>query len=106
MEQIDENLKGDEEAPHGYPSMTDLSSNTLGTSQWQENGSYHSRPGSAATLGSGYTGYSSRPQSGHREHLGGSRPQSAHREATMKISKSYDIPIAPPRNRKTSWDSD
>ena len=106
MEQIDENLKHDEEVPHGYPSMTDLSSNTLGTSQWQENGSYHSRPGSAATMGSGYTGYSSRPQSGHREHLGGSRPQSAHRDAAHKMNKSCDVPIAPPRNRKTSWDSD
>ena len=77
-----ETTEGEEEALARNFSMTDLSSNTLGTSQWQENGSYHSRPGSAATLGS-FTGYSSRPQSAQRPG-----------------------PVAPPRRRLTSWDSD
>ena len=81
-----ETIEGEEEGMARHFSMTDLSSNTLGTSQWQENGSYHSRPGSAATLGS-FTGYSSRPQSAHRETI---RPG----------------PVAPPRKRRTSWDSD
>ena len=81
-----ETIEGEEEGLARHFSMTDLSSNTLGTSQWHENGSYHSRPGSAATLGS-FTGYSSRPQSAHRE--------------TVRHG-----PVAPPRKRRTSWDSD
>ena len=72
----------DEELAKGL-SMTDLSTNTLGTSMWGDNGSFHtSRPGSAATLQSGH---SSRPGSGQlRDKL--KPPQ--------------------PRPRITSWDSD
>ena len=62
MEEIEKNLNGDDN-PHDveperrHSSMTDLSANTLATSQWQDNGSYHtSRPGSGGTLVSGYTG--------------------------------------------------
>ena len=72
----------DEELAKGQ-SMTDLSTNTLGTSMWGDNGSFHtSRPGSATTLQSGH---SSRPGSGQlRDRL--KPPQ--------------------PRPRITSWDSD
>ena len=64
MEEIEKNLNGDDcDNPHDveperrHSSMTDLSANTLATSQWQDNGSYHtSRPGSGGTLVSGYTG--------------------------------------------------
>ena len=64
MEEIEKNLNGDVcDNPHDveperrHSSMTYLSANTLATSQWQDNGSYHtSRPGSGGTLVSGYTG--------------------------------------------------
>ena len=78
----------DEELARGQ-SMTDLSTNTLGTSMWGDNGSFHtSRPGSAATLQSGPN---SRP---------GSRPSSGQPRANRGLQPPQ------PRTRITSWDSD
>lgn len=75
----------EEELARGH-SMTDLSTNTLGTSMWGDNGSFHtSRPGSAATLQSGPN---SRP---------GSRPGSG---------QPRGLQPPQPRTRITSWDSD
>ena len=68
----------------GRQSMTDLSTNTLGTSMWGDNGSFHtSRPGSAGTLQS----------------LANSRPGSG-----ARLERGLQPPV--PRPRITSWDSD
>ena len=102
MEEIDKNLNDDTGAGAGvYHSMTDLSSNTMGTSQWQDNGSYHtptliSRPGSGATLAS------SRPGSALWD---SSRPNPPSSQPLLRSATDHS-PVAPPRRRRTSWDSD
>ena len=89
MEEIDKNQQNDETR---HASMTDLSSNTLATSQWHDNGSYHSsRPGSAVTL------------SGIRDSFVSTRPSSGIRDS---FDRNLETPVAPVRRRLTSWDSD